>query len=152
MAQRPSWLPENWVFQQVLRTSGATAGIIDKYYYESISEDKFRSKNEVIYFLETGGKSNKESAESSSTDSTTSEGPKRKKKKSNLKTKKVNTPLYFDCANPPERVCWTQTDSSVDTWEPSINGNMISEIEKQEWDVVFTSVSKLKVSNTKKEE
>ncbi|XP_055814626.1 methyl-CpG-binding domain-containing protein 5-like [Solanum dulcamara] len=151
MAERPSWLPENWKFQAVLRTSGATAGIIDKYYYEPISGNKFRSKNEVLYFLETGGKRKKESTKSSSTVSTPSEIPESKKRKSNSKTKKVSTPFYFDSANPPESVCWNQTDSYEDTWEASINGYMISEIEKQEWDAVFTSVSKLKISNTKKE-
>ncbi|XP_055814618.1 methyl-CpG-binding domain-containing protein 5-like [Solanum dulcamara] len=152
MRKRPSWLPENWAFQAVLRTSSVTAGFIDKFYYEPITGDKFLSNNEVHYFLEMGGKRKKVCTESSSTDCTTSEAFKSKKKKSNSKTKKVNTPFYFDSANPLESVCWTQTDSSADTWEPLINGNMISGIEKQEWDVFFTSVSKLKLSNTKKEE
>ncbi|KAK4739333.1 hypothetical protein R3W88_003030 [Solanum pinnatisectum] len=42
--ERPSWLPEDWKFKSVGRMGGATAGLTDHYYYESLSGKRFRSK------------------------------------------------------------------------------------------------------------
>uniref|UniRef100_M1CHS8 DNA binding protein n=1 Tax=Solanum tuberosum TaxID=4113 RepID=M1CHS8_SOLTU len=72
-----------------------------------------------------------------------SETSQSKKQKCASKTKKV-TPFHFDSANPPESVCWVQTDSNEDTWKPFVDGNMVPETQKQEWDAVFSRVSKLK--------
>ncbi|KAL3324906.1 hypothetical protein AABB24_038821 [Solanum stoloniferum] len=72
-----------------------------------------------------------------------SETPQSKKQKSGSKTKKV-TPFHFDSANPPDSVCWVQTDSNENTWKPFVDGSMVPETQKQEWDAVFSSVSKLK--------
>lgn len=73
--------------------------------------------------------------------------PIKKQKKSISKTKKV-TSFYFDSGNPPQSVCWVQTDTSADTWTPSCNGSVVPGTRKQEWDAVFLSVSKLKRRNT----
>ncbi|KAH0731659.1 hypothetical protein KY289_002847 [Solanum tuberosum] len=127
--ERPSWLPVDWKFKSVVRMGGATAGLTDHYYYEPLSGKRFRSKIAVLDFLSKKGDS---------------ETPK-------AKNKEVETTFFFDSTNPPESVCWTLTDSNEDTWKPSINGDMISEMEKQQWDVVFSSVSKLEISNTKNE-
>uniref|UniRef100_M1C9H3 DNA binding protein n=2 Tax=Solanum tuberosum TaxID=4113 RepID=M1C9H3_SOLTU len=43
---RPKWLLENWRFETKVSITGATAGIFDRYYIETVSSDKFRSKNE----------------------------------------------------------------------------------------------------------
>ncbi|XP_055835809.1 methyl-CpG-binding domain-containing protein 5-like [Solanum dulcamara] len=145
--ERPSWLPLDWRFEARVRTNGATAGTVDRYYYEPASGTKFRSKTEVLYFLETGGK-RKKAITGSGTDATPSETPPSKKpKKSGSKTKKV-TSFYFDSGNPPQSVCWVQTDTSADTWTPSCNGSMVPGTRKQEWDAVFSNVSKLKRRNT----
>ncbi|KAH0783055.1 hypothetical protein KY290_002653 [Solanum tuberosum] len=136
--ERPSWLPEDWKFKSVVRMGGATAGLTDHYYYEPLSGKRFRSKIAVLDFLKTGTKRKKG-------DNTDSETPKGK-------NKEVETTFFFDSANPPESVCWTLTDSNEDTWKPSINGDMISEMEKQQWDVVFSSVSNLEISNTKNDQ
>ncbi|KAK6144191.1 hypothetical protein DH2020_021011 [Rehmannia glutinosa] len=56
MAKRPSWLPEDWKIDLKVRSSGASAGLIDRYYVEPTGQRKFRSKNEVLHFLETGNK------------------------------------------------------------------------------------------------
>ncbi|KAK8536144.1 hypothetical protein V6N13_009522 [Hibiscus sabdariffa] len=37
-----------------VRSSGATAGLVDKYYVDPSSGRKFRSRKEVLYYLETG--------------------------------------------------------------------------------------------------
>ncbi|NP_001316316.1 methyl-CpG-binding domain-containing protein 5 [Solanum lycopersicum] len=148
--ERPTWLPESWRFEAKVRTSGATAGTVDRYYYEPVTGSKFRSKTEVLYFLETGGKRKKAitGTTGSGTDATPSETPPiKKQKKSISKTKKV-TSFYFDSGNPPQSVCWVQTDTSADTWTPSCNGSVVPGTRKQEWDAVFLSVSKLKRRNT----
>ncbi|WMV55972.1 hypothetical protein MTR67_049357 [Solanum verrucosum] len=72
-----------------------------------------------------------------------SETPQSKKQKSDSKTKKV-TPFPFDSANPPKSLSWVQTDSNEDTWKPFVDDNIVPETQKQEWDVVFSSFSKLK--------
>ncbi|KAJ8558435.1 hypothetical protein K7X08_005201 [Anisodus acutangulus] len=147
--ERPSWLPESWKFETKVRASGATAGTVDRYYYEPVSGRKFRSKNEVLYFLETGGKRKKGTPGGDATlllqPSETTPSSK-KQKKSGSKAKKI-TSFYFDSANPPQSVCWVQTDSSADTWAPSCNGSMVPGSRKQEWDAVFSSVSQLRRRN-----
>ncbi|KAB2050472.1 hypothetical protein ERO13_A13G227300v2 [Gossypium hirsutum] len=49
-----TWLPPGWLIEDRVRTSGATAGLVDKYYVDPTSGRKFRSKKEVLYFLENG--------------------------------------------------------------------------------------------------
>ncbi|KAH0777052.1 hypothetical protein KY290_008463 [Solanum tuberosum] len=66
-----------------------------------------------------------------------------KKQKSGSKTKKA-TPFHFDSVNPPESVSWVMIDSNEDTWKPYVDGSMVPETQKHEWDAVFSSVSKLK--------
>ncbi|KAL6499731.1 Methyl-CpG-binding domain protein 5 [Orobanche gracilis] len=62
MSQRPSWLPDDWKIDLRVRSSGATAGLIDRMYFvEPSGQRRFRSKVEVIHFLETGSKKKKKS-------------------------------------------------------------------------------------------
>ncbi|XP_016483756.1 methyl-CpG-binding domain-containing protein 5 [Nicotiana tabacum] len=143
-SERPSWLPENWKIEMRVRTSGATAGSTDRYFFEPVSGRKFRSKVEVLYFLETGGKRKKGNTGNEATPSETSKS--QKQKKGGSKTQKI-TSFYFDSGNPPHSVCWVQTDGFADTWAPSCNGGMIPERRRQEWDAVFSSVSQLRRRN-----
>ncbi|XP_073143098.1 methyl-CpG-binding domain-containing protein 6-like isoform X2 [Henckelia pumila] len=88
MAKRPNWLPDDWSVETKVRSSGATAGSIDRYYVPPSGKRKMRSKNEVLRFLasegEPKGKSNSE------TDAVPSESPgSQKKPKSSSKRKKV---------------------------------------------------------------
>ncbi|XP_073271742.1 methyl-CpG-binding domain-containing protein 6-like isoform X1 [Primulina huaijiensis] len=55
MAKRPEWLPEDWRIDLRVRTSGASTGLIDRYFFDP-SGRKFRSKHEVLHFLGTGKK------------------------------------------------------------------------------------------------
>ncbi|XP_060169895.1 methyl-CpG-binding domain-containing protein 5-like [Lycium barbarum] len=141
--ERPSWLPESWKVETRVRTSGATAGTVDRYYYEPVSGRKFRSKNEVQYFLETGGKRKKGNTSGDATTPPETTPNSKKQKKSASKTKKI-TSFYFDSANPPQSMCWIQTDSYADTWAASCNGSMVPETRKQEWAAVFSTVSHLR--------
>ncbi|KAL6563683.1 Methyl-CpG-binding domain protein 5 [Orobanche gracilis] len=61
MSTRPSWLPDDWKIDLRVRSSGATAGLIDRYFVEPSGQHRFRSKVEVLHFLETGSKKKKKS-------------------------------------------------------------------------------------------
>ncbi|MCO5551800.1 hypothetical protein L7F22_005302 [Adiantum nelumboides] len=54
ITQSPAWLPPGWITEVQTRRSGTTAGTRDKYYKDLVSGRRFRSKNEVIYYLQTG--------------------------------------------------------------------------------------------------
>ncbi|KAK4724325.1 hypothetical protein R3W88_027104 [Solanum pinnatisectum] len=40
---RPKWLPENWRVETKVRTTGATAGVFDRYYIEHVFGGKLMS-------------------------------------------------------------------------------------------------------------
>ncbi|KZV17375.1 methyl-CpG-binding domain-containing protein 5 [Dorcoceras hygrometricum] len=61
MAKRPSWLPDDWDIELRVRSSGATAGTIDRYYVAPSGKRKLRSKNEVLRFLDSGGEPKRKS-------------------------------------------------------------------------------------------
>lgn len=50
----PGWLPVGWITEIKTRKAGITAGTKDKYYKDPISGHRFRSKNEVMSYLQTG--------------------------------------------------------------------------------------------------
>ncbi|PHT69069.1 hypothetical protein T459_28556 [Capsicum annuum] len=137
--KRPSWLPEDWKFEPKVRTNGASAGAVENYYYEPVSGKRFRSKPDVLHFLETGGRCKR----STGGDATPSETPnsKKQKKSSSMKEEKKTTSSYSDSLNPPQSVCWVLMDSAAETLTPFIHGKMIPEGQKQEWDAVFSTVS-----------
>ncbi|KAG5600211.1 hypothetical protein H5410_031581 [Solanum commersonii] len=39
--ERQRWLPKSWTFLTIVHTSSATIGMVDKYYYEPITESRF---------------------------------------------------------------------------------------------------------------
>ncbi|MCO5610796.1 hypothetical protein L7F22_065037 [Adiantum nelumboides] len=60
----PDWLPEGWVTELKTRGSGNSAGSKDKYYVDPVSHRRFRSRKEVIAYLDRGSlKSNDDSPE-----------------------------------------------------------------------------------------
>uniref|UniRef100_A0A0D6QZI1 MBD domain-containing protein n=2 Tax=Araucaria cunninghamii TaxID=56994 RepID=A0A0D6QZI1_ARACU len=50
----PDWLPPGWRTELKTREAGSSAGLKDKYYYDPVSQRRFRSKVEVLTYLETG--------------------------------------------------------------------------------------------------
>ncbi|KAF5751443.1 Methyl-CpG-binding domain-containing protein 6 [Tripterygium wilfordii] len=133
-ADPASWLPQGWRVEDRMRNSGATAGTVDKYYFDPVSGFKFRSKKEVFEFLETGTTRKKRKAmENPDADMNTSGGSgKRKSKKSDSKA------LNFDYSNVPEKVEWVLTDSLQDSWSPCIGDVKVSEPSKRDWMAAFT--------------
>ncbi|XP_022998336.1 methyl-CpG-binding domain-containing protein 5-like isoform X2 [Cucurbita maxima] len=140
LSDRPNWLPPGWVVEDRVRASGATAGTVDKYYFDPNSGRRFRSKIEVLYFLETGTlRKRKKSLDGNSADG--SEEPKSKKSSSNAKS----APLNFDFFNVPEKVEWVLTDPSQEAWTPFINNEKVPESTKREWVAAFQLLGRSKV-------
>ncbi|XP_059627756.1 methyl-CpG-binding domain-containing protein 5-like [Cornus florida] len=133
--ERPDWLPEDWTMQCTIRSSGATAGSIDKYYVEPVAGRRFRSKQEVLYFLETGSKRKRKlNPDADATSSESPGAPKQKKSGSKKKKKKPSAPPpNFDFDNVPEEVSWVLTDASSGTWSPYIGDEKVPQSTKQEW-------------------
>ncbi|KAK8485067.1 hypothetical protein V6N11_031087 [Hibiscus sabdariffa] len=134
-----SWLPPGWLIEDRVRSSGATAGVVDRYYFEPSSGRRFRSKKEVVYFLETGSpppKRKKGSEGSSSEGLSTGNSPGNKKKKSDKKPK----PLNFDFVNVPEKVDWLLTDACADYWTAFVGNKVVPESTRQDWVAAFSSL------------
>ncbi|KAI5321990.1 PREDICTED: methyl-CpG-binding domain-containing [Prunus dulcis] len=138
-----NWLPQGWSVEERVRASGATAGSTDRYYVDPVSGRRFRSKVEVLYFLETGTIKRKKTTENASGDKTSVEGSgSHKQKKSSTKPK--SSALNFDFVNVPENVVWVLTDSSAGSWTPFIGNREVPESTTQEWAAAFTSATSRK--------
>lgn len=138
--ERPAWLPPGWTIEYRVRGGGATAGLVDKYYIDPVSGHSFRSKNEVLYYIQNGKKLKKRSTDSPSAEKLTlgsSGGRKRKKSVPRVTTSVPN----FDFVDVPEKVDWVFTDSSDGSWNPFIGDQEIPEFIKREWGNAFASVT-----------
>ncbi|KAL6195575.1 hypothetical protein ACLB2K_031193 [Fragaria x ananassa] len=107
------WLPAGWRVEYKVRSSGATAGSTDRYYYDPVSGRRFRSKKEVLHFLETGTPKKNANSDKNTVESSAS---KRQRKSSTKPSPAVN----FDFFDVPAKVEWVLTDSSQWTWTPFI--------------------------------
>ncbi|KAK9279781.1 hypothetical protein L1049_013463 [Liquidambar formosana] len=143
-SKTPDWLPEGWFVEDRVRSSGATAGMIDKYYVEAKSGRRFRSKKEVLYFLQTGTRRKRKTMGIPDVDTmslASSGDSKRKKSGPRIKTFASN----FDFVNAPEKIDWVLTDSPEGSWTPFISDEKVPESVKREWAAAFASRA---VSNT----
>ncbi|KAL2536062.1 Methyl-CpG-binding domain-containing protein 6 [Forsythia ovata] len=141
MAKRPDWLPENWTIDLRVRSSGATAGSIDRYYRDP-SGKKFRSKNEVMHYLETGNKLKRKP--NSDAEATPSESPGSKKQKKSSSKRKKSEALKFDFLNPPAAVSWTCTNAPQETWTARVDNKRVPESRQREWAAAFQHVTEPK--------
>ncbi|CAF2074648.1 unnamed protein product [Brassica napus] len=140
--------PPGWTTEEKVRTSGTKAGLVDKFYYEPVTNRKFRSRTEVMYYLEHGTpkKKNKKSVNNSDTKSQRSEdrGSYKRLTQSNKKANEQPPPspppmpLDFDFLNVPEKVIWTGTNGLQEAWCPFIGDYKIQESVSQDWDRAFT--------------
>ncbi|KAJ4978355.1 hypothetical protein NE237_009135 [Protea cynaroides] len=138
----PDWLPPGWLMENRIRTTGVTAGLKDRYFYDPVSGRQFRSKKEVLCFIETGSSGRYRSgSKKSNTDANImaleSSGGDRQNG-SNLKGKRSNA-SRFNFNNRPSKVRWVLTDSANGLWTPFIGDESLPESSKQEWATAFTS-------------
>ncbi|RZC78763.1 hypothetical protein C5167_002960 [Papaver somniferum] len=50
----PDWLPEGWQLERKKRENGVNTGMVETFYYDPEKGRQFRSKSEVLLFLESG--------------------------------------------------------------------------------------------------
>ncbi|XP_017232256.1 methyl-CpG-binding domain-containing protein 5 isoform X2 [Daucus carota subsp. sativus] len=139
-------VPPDWQVITRTRSNGQTKGTVDRYYIDPKTGQRFRSKAEVIRYLETGSKSKPQSganatpSETSGKQKEKSRG-KQKEKSSSKKTgtgkKEKQTGWNFDFENPPEETTWSLVDG---TWKPSIGGDPVPEETVQQWAETFELV------------
>nr|VDD32717.1 unnamed protein product [Brassica oleracea] len=143
-----NWLPPGWRVEDKVRTSGATAGSVDKYYYEPITGRKFRSRTEVLYYLEHGT-SKKGSKKPDNTDSTSDHVEGQGSNKSSRKAKEPtppprprSPPLKFDFENPPEKVSWSSANAGEEQgWTPFVGDDKVQDSLRREWCTAFTVIT-----------
>ncbi|XP_047980433.1 methyl-CpG-binding domain-containing protein 5-like [Salvia hispanica] len=102
--ERPSWLPENWTIELRRRNSGATAGQTDRYYIEPAGQRRFRSKVEVLQFLETGSSKPKRNAPSETETMPSRTPASQTQRKSSTKRKKSEGSVSDNTQPPPPHV------------------------------------------------
>ncbi|GLU11607.1 hypothetical protein SLE2022_283430 [Rubroshorea leprosula] len=136
-----NWLPPGWVVEDRVRISGATAGTVDKYYFDPTSGRRFRSKKEVLKFLGTGNSTNKkkglENSDAGKNSPPESSASKKRMKDPDSTAKTSN----FDFYNVPEKISWVLTDASRDCWIPFIGDEKVAESDTQEWPAAFTHLT-----------
>ncbi|PRQ34084.1 putative DNA-binding domain-containing protein [Rosa chinensis] len=129
--QAMDWLPAGWRVEYKVRSSGATAGSTDRYYHDPVSGRRFRSKKEVLHFLETGTLKKNASSDKTSVEGSAS----KKQRKSSTKPRPA---VNFDFFDVPAKVEWVLTDSSQWTWTPFIGDQRVPESTAKEWATAFT--------------
>ncbi|KAL6966809.1 Methyl-CpG-binding domain protein 5 [Sarracenia purpurea var. burkii] len=135
LPERPKWLPEGWRIDYRVRSSGATAGSVDRYYVEPKMGYRFRSKIEVDYFLQTGSKRKKKPTPDA--DVNPSENPGGSKQEKSGSKKKKSAPLNFDFNSVPEKVRWVLTEAVKDQWTPFVGGKVVPHFTRQDWNAAF---------------
>ncbi|XP_010541402.1 PREDICTED: methyl-CpG-binding domain-containing protein 5-like isoform X2 [Tarenaya hassleriana] len=134
-----NWLPPGWRVEDRVRTSGATAGSVDKYYHEPGTGRKFRSKTEVMYYLEKGAP--KKSAKKSEISDAQSDHSKGQGISNRSAKKAKETPFSFDFHNPPEKVSWVLTNDSEEeySWTPfTASDEKVPESIARDWTTAFS--------------
>ncbi|KAL5580997.1 hypothetical protein UlMin_013439 [Ulmus minor] len=136
--QDMSWLPPGWTYVSKVRGSGATAGTVDKYYIHPVSGRKFRSKNEVLTFVETGTIprfNKKKQSENTDANAKSQSSGVRKQKPA---PKEKNPASNFDSTNVPLKVKWLLKDYSLESWDAYIGDSPVTAASKREWLAAFT--------------
>ncbi|KAF8082702.1 hypothetical protein N665_0809s0005 [Sinapis alba] len=141
-----NWLPDGWRVEDKVRTSGATAGVVDKYYYEPVTGRRFRSRTEVLYYLEHGTSKKGNKKADFNPDHLEGQG----RNKSSRKAKEQpppppppppTRPLNFDFENPPEKLSWSMANSGDEAWSPFVGDDKVQDSMRRDWCSAFTAVT-----------
>lgn len=141
-----NWLPPGWRVEDKVRTSGATAGTVDKYYLEPITGRKFRSRTEVLYYLEHGTTPKKGSKKAKNTVSSSGHLEAKGRNKSSRKAKEPPPlpplpPLKFDFEDAPEKVSWCMENAGEEAWTPFIGDGRVQDSVRRDWCTAFTVIT-----------
>ncbi|GAB2218890.1 hypothetical protein Droror1_Dr00002123 [Drosera rotundifolia] len=137
-AEVPDWLPAGWRVDTRVRAAGASAGTKDKYYFHLETGRRFRSKAEVMSFLETGVTGQKKRTTNGAGESSPENGSHSKRsKKAAPKISAAVKNFNFD--DVPAKVKWELTDIHEGTWRPFLDvGVSVPESTRQQWAETFT--------------
>ncbi|KAL2511040.1 Methyl-CpG-binding domain-containing protein 5 [Abeliophyllum distichum] len=124
-------------------TEATTKALATTEYYRDPSGKKFRSKNEVMHYLETGNKL-KRKPNSDAEATTPSESPGSKKQKKSSSKRKKSEAIKFDFLNPPTAVSWTCTNAPQETWTARVDNKRVPESRQREWAAAFQQVTEPK--------
>ncbi|XP_062084961.1 methyl-CpG-binding domain-containing protein 5-like [Humulus lupulus] len=127
------WLPPGWTVEDRVRVSGASAGTTDRYYFDPISNRKFRSKKEVLYFLQTGTRLKRKKEFDADAPSGDNSGAHKQK----ACTIEKGSARNFNFSDVPENVQWVLSDSSEE-WKAFIGNDQVLESSKRDWLAAFT--------------
>lgn len=123
--ESPDWLPKGWVTELRIRETGASAGTTDKYFFDPVSDHRFRSKKDVFKFVETGyirGLSSKRKNEDP-------DG------KTSAENKSSNT-AGVHASKRPTKVRWV-LNSSEGSWVPFIDEEDMNGSNLKEGELIF---------------
>lgn len=125
--QSPDWLPRGWFTELKTRGGGSSAGTKDKYYYDPVTQRRFRSKVEVLNYLETGMIGRYK--------------PKIKSDGQVGRKRKTSAAFYqyaasFDNSFRPTKVRWVLNDTDG-TWIPFVNGENLADFNANEGERLF---------------
>ncbi|KAG2310949.1 hypothetical protein Bca52824_022506 [Brassica carinata] len=135
-----NWLPRGWRVEDKVRASGARAGIVDKYYLEPITGRRFRSRTEVLYYLEHGTTPKKGSKKTKNTGS--SSGHLEGKGRNQSSKKAIEPPpLNFDFENAPEKVSWCMGNAGEEAWTPFVGDGKVQDSVRRDWCTAFTVIT-----------
>eukprot|EP01018_Ginkgo_biloba_P025561 Gb_12376 [translate_table: standard] len=127
LVQSPDWLPKGWSTELKTRGGGSSAGTKDKYYYDPVSNRRFRSRAEVFNFLETGKVGRYKPK-------IKSEGEVgRKRKASDVLSQNASS---LDHSIRPTKVRWVLNDSEG-SWIPFISEEELNEFNRKEGERFF---------------
>lgn len=125
--QSPDWLPTGWFTELKTRGGGSSAGTKDKYYYDPVTQRRFRSKIEVLSYLETGiiGRYK----------------PKVKSEGQVGRKRKTSAAFYqyaasFDNSFRPTKVRWVLNDTDG-SWIPFVNEENTADFNRKEGERLF---------------
>ncbi|KAJ8630482.1 hypothetical protein MRB53_023805 [Persea americana] len=121
--ERPKWLPNDWRMEVRIRTSGKTAGMKDRYYYDPKSHRRFRSKREVESFLQTG--------------TIQRSTPKSRKYATD---KHQQSATRFGFKNCSTKANWVLTSSVEGLWPPYSNDEELPESTWKSWAVAMEEI------------
>lgn len=123
--ESPDWLPKGWITELRIRETGASAGTTDKYFFDPVSDHRFRSKKDVFKFVETGyirGLSSKRKNEDP-------DG------KTSAENKSSNTAGVY-ASKRPTKVRWV-LNSSEGSWVPFIDEEDMNGSNLKEGELIF---------------
>lgn len=148
--ESPDWLPKGWITELRTRETGVSAGTTDKYFFDPVSDHRFRSKKDVFKFLQTGN-INRLGSKRKTEDHDGKTSAEKKSSPGHEAAGNANTPVSslssqnfsglqntagVGVSKRPTKVRWV-LNSSEGSWVPFIGEEEMNESNLKEEDLIF---------------